>query len=237
MTGYSRPVTAPISDTFAGHLDRDPPSTEPGVDYACRAGIPVLAPADGFVVGIDRDPAGAAGRAIMIKTGADYHRGLHLLRVDLVPGQRFRRGQQLALSGASAHGSEWGVGPHLHWSFWRAPGGVPVPGVTRPQNFELYVGAPAGGGAVPLPIPSEEDDIMCKAIGHYIGGDASTPADKRVCLIYYPVSGFYELFGGVDQTYINDQARAHNTGNFTHVTQNHFNTQIRPKLDALLAKG
>lgn len=154
---YSRPVEAPISDSWQEHKDRHPPSTEPGTDYACGVGTPVLAPADGFVVSVKPTTSGAPGRAILIKTGADYHRGNHLQRLDLQPGLRFVKGQQLALSGASANGSEHGVGAHLHWAFWREPGRVPTPGVTPTQDFEKYVttGSGAGGGENPF----EEDDM------------------------------------------------------------------------------
>lgn len=160
MTGYLLPVgDVPVSDDWQGHRDRRPPSTEPGTDYACGYGTPVLAPADGFVVGVKRSTSGGSGRALMINTSGDYHRALHLSSIPLlmVPGRRFRRGDVLARSGASANGSDWGTGVHVHWSFWRAPGRVPTPGVTPTQDFELYLegDAPAGGGAVPFPtIPS-----------------------------------------------------------------------------------
>ena len=35
----------PLSDTFQGHLDRDPPSTAPGIDIACPSGVEVRSPA------------------------------------------------------------------------------------------------------------------------------------------------------------------------------------------------
>lgn len=159
MNGYGYPVgDIYVPSDWADHKKRRPPSTEPGTDYACPAGTPVYAPADGFVVGIDRNPAGPPGRSMMIRTGDDYHRGNHLLRIDVISGQRFRRGQQLALSGGSANGSEHGVGDHLHWSFWRKPGRVPMPGITPTQDFELYLeaDAPAGGGEQPFPTPQPD---------------------------------------------------------------------------------
>lgn len=166
MTGYLHPVgDIYVPDDWQGHRDRKPPSTEPGTDYAAAYGTPVLAPADGFVVGVKRSNTGASGRALMINTSGDYHRALHLSSIPLlmVPGRRFRRGDVLAKSGASAKGSDWGTGAHVHWSFWRAPGRVPTPGVTPTQDFELYLQgeAPAGGGDSPLIIPStlEEFDM------------------------------------------------------------------------------
>lgn len=164
MSGYLRPVgDVYVPSDWQDHRDRTPPSTEPGTDYAVAVGTEVLAPADGFVVGVKPSNTGASGRALMINTSGDYHRALHLQSLSVVFGQRFRAGQRLAISGASANGSNHGTGAHLHWSFWRRPGFVPTPGLTPTQDFELYVQpeAPAGGGDSPLIIPStlEEFDM------------------------------------------------------------------------------
>lgn len=164
MSGYLRPVgDVYVPSDWQDHRDRTPPSPEPGTDYAVAVGTEVLAPADGFVVGVKPSNTGASGRALMINTSGDYHRALHLQSLSVVFGQRFRRGQRIAISGASANGSNHGVGAHLHWSFWRRPGFVPTPGRTPTQDFELYLQpeAPAGGGDSPLIIPStlEEFDM------------------------------------------------------------------------------
>lgn len=137
---YIRPVQARISDTWRGHKNRPTPSSEPGVDYACGFGTPVRAPADGTIERIHDSPAGGGGRAILLRTGDDWHRALHLSRIDVVRGDRVVQGQVIGRSGASARGSEHGVGSHLHWTFWRARGAnVPVPGISGTDDFEGIV--------------------------------------------------------------------------------------------------
>lgn len=110
----------------------------------------------------------------------------------------------------------------------------------EPWHFEFWATSPykipasvSGSGSTVI---ENEDKEMNKAIGQYIGGNASTPPEKRVSVIYYPVSGFYTLFSGTDQAYINSQAQTHGTGNFTNVTENQWNQTIKPNLDKLLTK-
>lgn len=153
--GYPRPVDAVISDSWQVHRNRRPPSTEPGTDYACGYGTPVIAPADGAVVAVKTTNTGAMGRVVMVRMGRDYARGLHLSRVDVAAGDRFTRGHQLGLSGGSAKGDDRGVGSHLHWSFWFDWGdAVPSPGRSMTNDFETFVGpggfAAIGEGDMPL---------------------------------------------------------------------------------------
>ena len=96
-----------------------------------------------------------------------------------------------------------------------------------------------GGQPKPKPVPAEpeeEDDDMAQAVGHYIGGDKNTPAEKRVCLIFYPQSGWYTRFSGVNQDYINGQARSHRTENFSTITEAQWLDTVKPNLDKLLAQ-
>lgn len=119
MTNLTRPVAGgSISNTFAQHVARK--SVNPGVDFAVAKGTAVVAPASGVVkkVRTTVSGSGAAGRFVII-----YHDNggssdlIHLSRVDVKVGDRVRQGQQVGLSGASANGSENGVGPHLHWTY------------------------------------------------------------------------------------------------------------------------
>lgn len=110
------------------------------------------------------------------------------------------------------------------------------------KTLNIFGAVPGGGNtapsAKPLPEePEEEDEDMAHSVGQYIGGDASTPAVKRLSVIYYPDSGFYTLFSGVEQGYINDQAVAHKTGNFTRISLKHWEQTVKPQLDKLLAQG
>jgi murein DD-endopeptidase len=106
--------------SFQGHLDRTPPSVNPGCDYAPLAiGSPVVAVAAGTVTDTDNSISGSGGRLVHIdhtalNTSSDY---LHLSAIQCSIGQVVTQGQQIALSGASADGSENGVGAHLHISY------------------------------------------------------------------------------------------------------------------------
>lgn len=140
---YIRPSKPAINDTWNGHRRRDPPSSEPGVDYRCSVGDDVVAPADGVVHAVKDSTSGASGRAIMLRTGRDWHRGLHLSQIFVSAGDRVEQGQLIARSGASARGREDGVGQHLHWSFWFDRGNdVPVPGLTDTDDFESFITSP-----------------------------------------------------------------------------------------------
>ena len=119
MTTLTRPVAGgSISNTFAQHVARK--SVNPGVDFAVAKGTAVVAPASGVVkkVRTTVSGSGAAGRFVII-----YHDNggssdlIHLSRVDVKVGDRVSQGEQVGLSGASANGSENGVGPHLHWTY------------------------------------------------------------------------------------------------------------------------
>jgi murein DD-endopeptidase MepM/ murein hydrolase activator NlpD len=135
MPVFIRPVTAPITDNFAAHKARK--SVNPGTDYACPVGTPVVSvgSGDGVVTKVVTSISGAGGRMVHIKYNSyewnvDY---LHLSRVDVVAGQVVKQGQVIGLSGASGKGSERGYGPHLHFSF--RSGGSPGSG-TGNQDFE-----------------------------------------------------------------------------------------------------
>lgn len=160
---YIRPSGPGINDDWAGHRNRRPPSSEPGVDYDCAIGDPVVAPAAGVVHSVKLSTTGAAGRAVMLRTGRDWHRGLHLSRVLVRPGQRVSQGQLIARSGASARGRERGVGAHLHWSFWFDRGSAaPTPGLTPTDDFERFIDSPgiAGFALEEDPMFTEQDRAL-----------------------------------------------------------------------------
>lgn len=120
--GYQRPsATTAISDSYEGHRNRPKPSTEPGTDYPCAYGSAIFAPDDGVVVDVKTSNTGATGRYVAIRLDSGKvrrTRSLHLSRVLVAVGQRVKRGQEVARSGASANGHDWGVGAHVHQTLW-----------------------------------------------------------------------------------------------------------------------
>lgn len=156
MSGYLRPVDAPISSSWADHRRRTPPSTEPGTDYACAVGTAVRSPAAGVVIAVDRSAAGAEGRRVAVRLDdGNVWSGIHLRSIHVETGQRVARGQHVADSGGSAFGRENGRDPHLHSSLWIRPARWPIFGVNSTADFEQYVGTqPAAAGAI-----REEEDM------------------------------------------------------------------------------
>lgn len=137
---YLRPCgDVRISSTWQGHRDRNPPSGEPGTDYAVPIGTAVRAAADGVIVDRKDTTTTATGRYLALRTDdGNYIRYLHLRSSAVLPGTRVSRGQVIAESGASGFGSETGYGSHVHVSLWI--GGTPLQmGFTNSVDFENYV--------------------------------------------------------------------------------------------------
>src|SRR6478752_400243 len=118
--GYQRPTaSAYVSDTFQGHKNRTLPSQEPGTDYGVPYGSVIYAAEDGVIADLKVTNSYATGRYVTIDLNDGYRvRYLHLSKVLVVKGQKVKRGQQVAVSGASANGSDWGVGAHVHTTLW-----------------------------------------------------------------------------------------------------------------------
>ena len=60
--GYVLPTSAPVSDSWYGHKSRNPPSPEPGTDYACEYGTDLAIAEAGTVSVVDTSPGGGEGR-------------------------------------------------------------------------------------------------------------------------------------------------------------------------------
>lgn len=129
---FINPVGGIISQKF------DPERMHFGVDFAAKAGTPVFAAGDGYVVfsGWTYD----GGNMIMISHNAGYisvyKHNQSLLMAAHVP---VRRGDVVALLGSSGKTS---TGPHLHFELWK--NGVPV----DPLGFLLTTTEDGTSGAV-----------------------------------------------------------------------------------------
>lgn len=136
---YLRPCgDVRISSSWQGHKNRNPPSGEPGTDYAVVVGTPIRAAADGVIVDRKDSTTTATGRYLALRMNdGNYIRYLHLRSSTVPLGARVARGQVIAYSGASGFGSENGYGPHVHVSLWI--GGTPLQlGFTNSVDFENY---------------------------------------------------------------------------------------------------
>lgn len=143
--GYLRPTTTPtISCSWQCHRDRRPSSTEPGTDYACAYGSSLVAPEDGVIVDVKTTTSTATGRYVTIDLADGYRiRLLHLSRVLVSVGQRVKRGQEVAKSGASGFGKDWGYGAHVHVTLWNRHGYTF--GSSATLDFVRFLGADNDG--------------------------------------------------------------------------------------------
>lgn len=118
---YLPPCDAKITDTYQGHKRRG--SKEPGTDYGCAYGTPLVAPYAGRVSVVDNNNGGAEGRRVSIDLDDGRRVSfIHCSKIIVSLGQRVSKGQHIANSGASGFGKDWYYGPHVHVSLWPAPG-------------------------------------------------------------------------------------------------------------------
>lgn len=134
----------PITSTFQDHLDRDPPSNAPGVDFAAPYGTPVLAPANGIVSGVMNRPAG--GRSMWLHhDDAMLSYYAHLNCICALGGERVKERQVIGHVGNTGKST----GPHLHWS-------------AKDES---------GGWVDPMPAPLPKDTNLCLFGMHDRGGE------------------------------------------------------------------
>jgi len=170
------PVGERRTSGWSAHQRRNPPSSEPGTDWYCPIGTPVIAPADGRIYGYENTIEPATGRWIGIEfdNGMSF-RAMHFSRLSLSSTLLNNRGRvaagtTIALSGASGYGEEdWSWNPntggaHVHGTLWpnhdRRFGYRWVDGVKVPYTIDFMsfaVAAPAGGSTTPS---SETDTHM-----------------------------------------------------------------------------
>jgi hypothetical protein len=138
--GYLRPTKSSfISSSFDDHKRRNPPSTEPAVDYGVAYGTSLYAVEDGTVTLVDHTTAGAEGRRLSIALNdGQMASSIHLSKILVNSGQKVKRGDLVAYTGASAWGKEWGVGAHVHQTLF--PTHAHTFGTHNTLNHEAYIG-------------------------------------------------------------------------------------------------
>lgn len=148
--GYATPTGSnEVSCSWSCHRNRQPPSSEPGTDYAGPTsggyGSPLYAPHNGTVVDLKHSNSGGTGRYLTIDLDDGRRtRSLHLSEIWMTVGQRVARGQQVGKTGASANGSDWGVGAHVHQTLWS--GHYYAFGKDATIDFATFVGPDAIAG-------------------------------------------------------------------------------------------
>jgi murein DD-endopeptidase MepM/ murein hydrolase activator NlpD len=111
--GFTRPVPGRANSSFGTRsvFNGQPRSPHAGTDFLSGIGTPILAPADGRVVGA-RDLF-FTGNTVVIDHGLGVFSMLaHMSRVDVREGQVVAEGEEVGLVGATGRVT----GPHLHWA-------------------------------------------------------------------------------------------------------------------------
>lgn len=114
------PAIGRISTLFGSqriYANGEAGSYHSGIDIAKPTGSVVLAPADGVVTLASDHPFTLEGNLLLIDHGNGLNSAfMHLSRIDVAAGTIVRRGQPIALVGATGRAT----GPHLHWGMkWR----------------------------------------------------------------------------------------------------------------------
>ncbi len=111
--GFTWPVIGPITGVYGSQrvLNGKPRRPHFGVDVAPGAGVPVRAPAPGIVALAEPDLYYSGGTVIIDHGHGVSSLMMHMASVDVVVGQRVRRGDRIGTVGATGRAS----GPHLDW--------------------------------------------------------------------------------------------------------------------------
>lgn len=114
--GLARPVNAPVTSGFGMrvHPILRFARMHRGMDFGAPTGTPVMAAADGQVIGAGW--AGGYGRKIKIDHGGGLQTSYsHLSRIVAPEGGTVRRGELIGYVGSSG----LSTGPHLHYEVWK----------------------------------------------------------------------------------------------------------------------
>ena len=210
MSGYLRPVgDAYVPSSWADHKNRNPPSQEPGTDYAIDVGTPVVAADLGRISDRKTSNSYATGRYVTIALDDGRTvRYLHLNSVARNVGDRVQRGDVVGYSGASGNGSDYYYGPHVHVTLW--PGAEwNAPTI----DFENYVGSEPA----PEP-PDDEEDEVSKMRGCNYQRESD---GALVRLLFNEESGWYHEFLADSGDYVNPLATNWETNSWPTITESH----------------
>lgn len=210
--GYLAPVDAPISSSWQDHKDRNPPSAEPGTDYACAYGTAILAAGPGVVADRQTSPSGGTGRYVAVDLDDGRRvRYLHLSSVTVGVGKRVNRGTKVGISGASGYGDDWYYGPHVHVTLFPHH----AYDFDSTLDFATYVG---GDDPKPPKPPKDEDEgeDMIRGLQYVRESDGHT-----IRLTFDSVSGWWSEYDGAGGDYTNDIAKFWDTGSWPMLTEWH----------------
>lgn len=90
-------ITTPFGGSTRGE------ATHPGVDFANKSGTPIPAFADGVVTGVGGTTNGFGNVVTLKDSGGNVHQYGHLQNANVKPGQKVKKGQQIAQMGKTGN--------------------------------------------------------------------------------------------------------------------------------------
>jgi murein DD-endopeptidase MepM/ murein hydrolase activator NlpD len=210
--GYVTPADVEVSADWQSHKNRNPPSPEPGTDYATAYGTSLRCADNGTITVVDHSNSGGEGRrcTIVLDDGREVSY-IHLSRINAHVGMRVSRGElHVMISGASGNGQDWYYGPHVHVTLHE----MPNMSYANSIDFERYVGEDP---TIPPPIVEDEDMAKMKGMYYTRASDNVT-----VYVLFNEESGWYsEYTTGNPGGYNNPIAQNWETNSWPSVTESH----------------
>lgn len=172
---FIRPLNSKrISDSFANHKNRKPPSGLPGTDYPCATGTKIVAVMDGTVVRANF--LSSSGNNIKIQhadKSVSYY--LHLSKFKVKTGQKVKQGELIGLAGSTGNST----GPHLHFSLANPKGVLVDPETMYGKTFSKPV----------ITKPSSNKPNFVSSLKFGSRGEAVKYIQKKLGV--KPVSGYF----------------------------------------------
>lgn len=101
-----------VTTSFGGQTRGE--KFHPGIDVANKEGTPILAFNDGVVTGVEAKTNGMGNVVTLKDTQGNVHQYGHLQGANVKPGQRVRKGQQIAKMGHTGNSYSPTNGPSDH---------------------------------------------------------------------------------------------------------------------------
>jgi murein DD-endopeptidase MepM/ murein hydrolase activator NlpD len=173
--GFAWPREARLSGRFGDQrvLNGEKATVHYGTDVTGPRGAPILAANDGEVA-LVRD-AYLSGNTVILAHGAGVFTAyFHLDRIDVRPGQRVARGEQIGRLGGTGRAT----GPHLHWSA-RVDGLYVDPESLLAIDFRAGTAPPRAPRLPPPPVDAPRPPDLAAPAGASPAISGSAPAPRR----------------------------------------------------------
>ena len=168
---------APVPEDSSGVvLGRRMTSSHGGTDIPMPIGTPLLAPFDGSVKEIGKNSGGWGNFMVLKSSGGVYSLFGHVSDYAKKQGERFRAGEQVALSGHQ-HGGGRSTGPHLHWEIGSSWNGT-IGGKIDPITWSSGKAIPSVSGQTSSTASTDAPGDTSEAASTFTGEMAASAAEN-----------------------------------------------------------